>query len=75
MDETAMALNRLAREQMKCRLLQDIRVDLAVCEIEGWSQTEYIDELMTEVKGLAEVKRAYDNARGAVPNESKQAIF
>ena len=75
MDETAMALNRLAREQMKCRLLQDIRVDLAVCEIEGWSQTEYINEIMTEVKGLAEVKRAFDNVRGTVQNESKRAIF
>lgn len=75
MDETAMALNRLAREQMKCRLLQDIRMDLAVCEIEGWNQAEYIDELMTEVKGLAEVKRAFDSAGGAVPNESKRAFF
>lgn len=75
MDETAMALNRLAREQMKCRLLQDILVDLAVCEIEGWSQTEYINEIMTEVKGLAEVKRAFDNVGGTVQNESKRAIF
>lgn len=34
--ETRKALNRLAREQIKLRLLADIRFDLAVCEIEGW---------------------------------------
>lgn len=39
-------LNRLAREQMKLRLLADIRTDLAVCEIEGISQTDYLDELI-----------------------------
>lgn len=38
-------LNRLAREQMKLRLMQDIRTDLIVCEIEGWDKTEYLNEL------------------------------
>lgn len=36
--ETGKALNRLAREQIKLRLLADIRFDLAVCEIEGWNK-------------------------------------
>lgn len=36
--ETRKALNRLAREQIKLRLLADIRFDLAVCEIEGWDK-------------------------------------
>lgn len=40
-----MALNQLAREQMKLKLLNDIRVDLEICEIEGWDKTEYIREL------------------------------
>lgn len=41
----APSLNRLAREQMKLRLMQDIRMDLVVCEIEGWDKTEYLNEL------------------------------
>ena len=38
-------LNRLAREQMKLKLLADIRMDLIICEIEGWDKMEYINEL------------------------------
>lgn len=41
----ASTLNRLAREQMKLRLMQDIMTDLVVCEIEGWDKTEYLNEL------------------------------
>lgn len=41
----ASTLNRLAREQMKLRLMQDIRMDLIVCEIEGWDKMEYLNEL------------------------------
>lgn len=41
----ASTLNRLAREQMKLRLMQDIRTDLIVCEIEGWDKMEYLNEL------------------------------
>lgn len=32
--------NRLAREQMKHRLLADILVDMQVCELEGWDKLE-----------------------------------
>ena len=39
------ALNQLAREQMKLKLLADIRVDLVVCEIEGWDQRAYLRDL------------------------------
>ena len=41
----APSLNRLAREQMKLKLLADIRTDLIVCEIEGWDKAEYLNEL------------------------------
>lgn len=41
----APSLNRLAREQMKLKLLADIRTDLIVCEIEGWDKMEYLNEL------------------------------
>lgn len=39
------SLNRLAREQMKLKLMQDIRTDLIICEIEGWDKREYLNEL------------------------------
>lgn len=44
-DGAPMALNRLAREQMKMRIMQDVLFDLSVCEIEGWDKLEYINEL------------------------------
>lgn len=39
------ALNRLAREQMKHKLLADIRTDLMVCDLEGWDQRAYLRDL------------------------------
>lgn len=39
------ALQRLAREQLKLKLLADIRTDLAICEIEGWDHLEYVRDL------------------------------
>jgi hypothetical protein len=38
-------VNELARQQFKLRLLADIRVDLMICELEGWLKSEYISEL------------------------------
>lgn len=49
---TRRAFNRLAREKMKLRLLADIRMDLMVCELEGWSKLEYLDELLALVQEL-----------------------
>lgn len=43
--EVSRQLNRLARERMKQRLLNDILVDLQVCELDGWNKLEYIAEL------------------------------
>ena len=40
--ETARAVNDLARHTAITRLYNDIMVDMAVCEIEGWDKTEYI---------------------------------
>jgi len=45
-------LQRKSREEMKLRLLQDIRTDMAVCKVEGWNPLEYIDELIELLKGL-----------------------
>ena len=50
----APSLNRLAREQMKLKLLADIRTDLMVCEIEGWSKMEYLNELKELIDGFFE---------------------
>lgn len=44
-EEVGIALNRLAREQLKRRILSDIAVDLAVCELEGLDRQEYVREL------------------------------
>ena len=49
---TRRAFNRLAREKMKLRLLADIRMDLMVCELEGWNKLEYLDELLALVQEL-----------------------
>ena len=62
---TRRAFNRLAREKMKLRLLADIRMDLMVCEIEGYSKLEYLDELLALVqelrKGGGEDGQKYDD--------------
>jgi len=39
------ALNTLAREQLKLKLLNDIRLDIEVCKIENWDYREYLSEL------------------------------
>lgn len=49
---TRRAFNRLAREKMKMRLLADIRMDLMVCDLEGYSKLEYLDELLALVQEL-----------------------
>ena len=48
----APSLNRLAREQMKLKLMQDIRTDLIVCEIEGWDKMKYLNELKELIDGF-----------------------
>ena len=40
----------LAREQMKLKLLQDIKFDVQVCKIEGWDYKEYLIELENIIK-------------------------
>ena len=47
-------VNELAREKFKHRLLADILIDLQVCEIEGWSKLEYINQLRDLINGIAD---------------------
>ncbi len=58
---TRRAFNRLAREKMKLRLLADIRMDLMVCELEGWDKVEYLDELLALVQELKKGGGGRDN--------------
>lgn len=51
----APSLNRLAREQMKLKLMQDIRTDLIVCEIEGWSKITIVSIVLGRRKGASDV--------------------
>ena len=51
--ECAKAMNRLAREEMKQKLLNDILLDLTICEIEGWDKKQYLDELKELITSLA----------------------
>jgi len=54
-------LQRESREAMKLRLLRDIRMDMAVCEVEGWNPVEYIDELIELLKGLKYADNGAEN--------------
>lgn len=48
----AKTMNELARHQMIYKLLVDIRLDLTICEIEGWDKKEYIRMLRNEINRI-----------------------
>ena len=50
--ETRLALNRKAREELKLKILADIKFDIEVCKIEGWDYLEYLHELKELIKSL-----------------------
>jgi hypothetical protein len=56
MCEVGQALNKLAREQMKLRLMQDIRVDIEVCKLEGINYKDYLLELKDMIDGFLREK-------------------
>ena len=51
-NEISIALNRLAREQMKFRILVDVKTDLAICNLEGWDWKAYLDEIKELIDGI-----------------------
>lgn len=53
-------MQKLARYQMRCKLLADIQADMMACELEGWDQTEYIRELQ-ELLNSFQVKPEINN--------------
>lgn len=48
------ALNRLAREQLKLKLMLDIRMDISVCQLEGIEYKDYLRELKSIIDGFLE---------------------
>lgn len=48
----AKTVNDLARAKFKEKLLLDIVVDLTICEIEGWSKVDYLNELKDLINNL-----------------------
>lgn len=61
--EARKALNNLAREKMKYRLLADISLDLVICEMEGWDKLEYLAELKKMINTLGGEKNGPDISR------------
>lgn len=51
---SARAVNELARERFKQRLLADILTDLMICEIEGWCKLEYINQMKALINSIAQ---------------------
>lgn len=51
-DNTGVSLNTLAREQMKLRLLKDIRCDIEVCKLEGIDYKQYLLEIKDMIDGF-----------------------
>lgn len=45
-------VNELAREKFKLKLLAELRTDLMICEIEGWSKLDYLNQLRRLIAGL-----------------------
>ena len=48
----ARTANELARQKFKQKLLNDIMVDLMICEIEGWKKMEYINEIKILINSI-----------------------
>ena len=51
-ENIGIALNTLAREEMKYRLMSDIRADIEVCKLEGIDYKEYLRELKSIIDGF-----------------------
>ena len=54
--DIGIALNRLAREQMKFRLMADIRTDIEVCKLEGINYREYLTDVKQIIDGFLNIK-------------------
>ena len=50
--ETRYALQKKARLDMIVRVLEDILMDMKICDLEGWDRMEYINMLKGVINGL-----------------------
>ena len=55
MGDIGPTLNKLAREQFKLRLIQDIRVDIEICKLEGLDYKQYLYELKEIIDGFLRI--------------------
>ena len=53
-EDTARALNDLARHTAIVRILNDIRIDMEICEIEGWDKREYLNLIRQLLNSIGE---------------------
>ena len=56
-ENIGIALNTLAREEMKYRLMADIRADIEVCKLEGIDYKEYLRELKSIIDGFLRLEK------------------
>ena len=52
-NSAAKTVNDLARARLKQYLLNDLLIDLTICEIEGWNKLEYINELKKLIEDVS----------------------
>ena len=52
--DTARALNDLARHKAIVRILNDLRIDMEICEIEGWDKREYLNLIRQLLNSIGE---------------------
>lgn len=58
---SARVVNELARQRFKQKILADILIDLTICEIEGWSKLEYINEIKKLVNSIGKTRHIEAN--------------
>ena len=68
-EDTARALNDLARHKAIVRILNDIRMDMEICEIEGWDKNEYLNLLKQLLNSIG------DKTMGGTDTISRQAAI
>lgn len=56
-EQTELQLQKLARHEMICKLLADIRADMEICRLKGWDKMEYIREIYSEMNRFIKLKR------------------
>lgn len=49
---TRKQLQALARHEMIQKLLKDLAIDLRVCELENWDNSEYVQMLKNEIDNI-----------------------